>query len=76
MLYQFNKILKEDILMRSKWQLFASVLQILIGLLAIAAFVILGSGGEPMTKWIVTLILSVAFVVLGIVGMIDSQSKK
>ena len=62
--------------MKSKWHLFASMLQIFVGLLAIAAFVILGSGGEPMAKWIVTLILSVAFVVLGVIGMIDYQSKK
>lgn len=62
--------------MKSKWQLFASIFQLIVGILAILSFVILGIGGENMTKWIVTLLLSVAFVVLGIIGIADYKSKK
>lgn len=62
--------------MKSKWQLFASVFQLIVGVLAIASFVILGFGGENMTKWIVTLILAIAFVVMGIIGVVDYKSKK
>lgn len=61
--------------MKSKWQLFASIFQLIVGILAILSFVILGIGGENMTKWIVTLLLSVAFVVLGIIGIADYKSK-
>ena len=62
--------------MKSKWQLFASIFQLIIGLAAIISFAILGLGGENMAKWVVTLILSVAFVVLGIIEIVDYKSNK
>ena len=62
--------------MKSKWQLFASIFQLIVGLVAIISFAILALGGENMAKWVVTLILSVAFVVLGIIGIIDYKSNK
>ena len=62
--------------MKSKWQLFASIFQLIVGLAAIISFAILGFRDENMAKWIVTLILSVAFVVLGIIGIIDYKSNK
>ena len=60
--------------MKSKWQLFASIFQLIVGLAAIISFAILALGGENMAKWVATLILSVAFVVLGIIGIIDYKS--
>lgn len=62
--------------MKGKWQLFASVFQLIVGLAAIASFAILGFGGENMTRWIVTLFLSIAYVVLGIAGIIDYKSSR
>ncbi len=62
--------------MKHKWQLFSSVFQLVVGLAAIVSFVILGFGGENMAKWIVTLILSGVYVVLGIIGIIEYRSKK
>ncbi len=62
--------------MKSKWQLFASIFQLIVGLVAITSFAILGFAGENMAKWIVTLILSIAFVVLGIIGIIDYKTNK
>ncbi len=62
--------------MKSKWQLFASIFQLIVGLAAITSFALLAFGGENMAKWIVTLILSIAFVVLGIIGIIDYKSKR
>lgn len=50
--------------------------QLVVGVAAIASFAVLGFGGENMAKWIGTLILSVAFVVLGIIGIVDYQSNK
>ena len=61
--------------MKSKWKLFASIFQLVIGILAIASFVIIAFSGENVTRWIVTLILSIAFVVVGIVGIIDYKRK-
>ena len=62
--------------MKSKWQLFASIFQLIVGVLAIASFIILSASGENVGRWIVTLILSIAFVVLGIMGIIEYKSKK
>ena len=62
--------------MKSKWNLVSSIIQLVVGILAIMAFVVLGLNGENMTRWIVTLILSIAFVVLGIIGIIDYKTKK
>jgi len=61
---------------KSKWQLFASIFQLVVGLAAILSFVIIISKGEDVAKWIVTLILSIAFVVLGIIGIIDYKRNK
>ena len=62
--------------MKNKWNLIASIFQLVIGILAIAAFIVLGLGGENIPKWIVTLILSIAFVVLGMIGIVDYKSGK
>ena len=62
--------------MKSKKQLLASIIQLIIGALAIVAFIILGLGDENMTKWIITLVLSVVYVVWGIVGIIDYTLKR
>lgn len=62
--------------MKSKWQLFASIFQLIVGIIAIISFAVLGFGGEDMKKWVVTLILSIAFVVLGIIGIVDYKSNK
>ena len=62
--------------MKSKWQLFASIFQLIVGILAVVAYVILAFGGENMTRWIVTLVLAVGFVVLGIIGIIDYKSER
>lgn len=62
--------------MKNKWKLTASVFQLVIGIVAVVAFVLVGLSGENMAKWIVTLILSIAFVVLGIIGILDYRSTK
>lgn len=62
--------------MKNKFNLIASIFQLVVGVSAVLAFVLLGSSGENMSKWIVTLILSIAFVVLGIIGIIDYKSNK
>ena len=62
--------------MKSKWQLFSSIFQLVVGIAAIISFIIISVGGENVVKWIGTLILSIAFVVLGIIGIIDYKSNK
>ena len=57
--------------MKSKWQLFSSIFQLIVGVMSIIAFIIVGISDGNITKWIITLILSIAFVVLGIIGIID-----
>ena len=62
--------------MKSKWQLISSIFQLLVGMIAIIAIIALGLLVENVTKWIITLILSCAFVVLGIIGIVDYKSAK
>ena len=62
--------------MKKKWRLIASIVQLVVGLLAIAAFAVLAWNGESMVKWIITLLLAVAYVVLGVIGIIDYKSNK
>lgn len=60
--------------MKNKWYLVASVFQLVIGILAVISFVVLAINGEDMIRWIPTLLLSVAFVVLGIIHIINYKS--
>lgn len=55
----------------SKWQLFSSIFQVIVGIAAIIAYVVIATAGEPLGRWTVTLILAIAFVIMGIIGIID-----
>lgn len=57
--------------MKGKWQLFSSIFQLVVGIIAIISFAIIGFGGENAAKWIVTLVLAALFVVFGIMGIIE-----
>lgn len=57
--------------MKSKWNLISSIVQLVIGILAIVAFVVLLISGENMTRWIITLLLAIAFVIVGAIGIVD-----
>lgn len=54
-----------------KWPLISSVIQLCIGLASVAAYIIIGVNGEPLGKWTVTLLLALAFVTLGAIGIGD-----
>ena len=62
--------------MKGKRNFIVSIFQVVIGILAIAAFVVLGLSGEDVVKWIITLVLAVAYVVLGVIGIVDYKSNK
>ncbi len=62
--------------MKTKWNLISAIVQLVVGIAAIVSFFIIWRSGEDMTRWIVTLFLSIAFVVLGVIGVIDYRSKK
>jgi len=62
--------------MKSKRNLIVSIIQLAIGILAIVAFTVVGLSGDNMAKWVITLILAVAYVVLGVIGIIDYKSNK
>ena len=55
----------------SKWRLFSSIFQIVVGIAAIIAYIVIAASGEPLGKWTVTLLLAIAFVVIGIIGIAD-----
>lgn len=62
--------------MKSKWNLISAIVQLVIGILAIVTFVVLSVSGENMTKWIITLLLAIAFVIIGAIGIIDYKKQK
>ena len=48
-----------------------AIFQIVVGIAAIVAFIIVAASGDPIGKWSVTLILAIAFVVMGVIGLVD-----
>lgn len=62
--------------MKNKWNLISSIVQLVFGMLAIIAFIILAVNGELVVRWIITLLLAIAFVIIGIIGIIDYKSQK
>ena len=60
----------------NKWRLFSSIFQIVVGIAAIIAYVVIAVYGEPLGRWTVTLLLAVAFVVIGVIGIIDWNKSK
>lgn len=62
--------------MKSKWNLISSIALLIIGILAILAFVVLLVTGENISKWIITLIFAIALAVLGIIGIKDYKKSK
>lgn len=61
--------------MKDKWYLISSIFQVLVGLIAIIFFIVLFINGEAMNKWIITLFLAVAYVVIGTIGIINNIKK-
>ncbi len=62
--------------MKTKWNLISAIVQLVVGIAAIVSFFVIWRSGEDMTRWIVTLLLSIAFVALGVIGIMDYRSKK
>lgn len=57
--------------MKSKWSLFVSIFQLIIGTLAIFSFIIIAGSGTDVKKWTVTFVLAIVYVILGIIGIVD-----
>ena len=57
--------------MKSKCYLFSSIFQVIVGIAAIIAYTVIAAAGEPLGKWTVTLILAIAFVIVGVIGILE-----
>lgn len=64
--------------MNMKWESISSIIQIIIGFMAIVSFIVLIINGkvENLVDMLGALLLSIGFVVLGIIGIIDYKSQK
>ena len=60
----------------SNWRLFSSVFQIVVGIAAIIAYAVIAANGEPLGKWTITLLLAIAFVVIGVIDTVDWYKRK
>lgn len=57
--------------------LFVSIFELIIGLLAVGAFVLIVIDiNENVMKWIWTLFLSIIFIVMGFIGIISYNKDK
>ena len=54
-----------------KWNLFAAIFQIVVGIAAIVEYIVVAASGEPLGRWTITLILAIAFVAMGVINAID-----
>ena len=54
-----------------KWNLFAALFKIAVGIAAIIAYIVIAASGEPIGKWTITLILAIAFVAMGVMDAIN-----
>ena len=62
--------------MKSKYYLISSIIQLVVGILAIISFILLAVNGENVTKWILALVMAVVYIILGIVGILEHKSLK
>lgn len=61
---------------KSKCFLISSIVQLFFGVLAVISFIILFINGEDMSKWIITLLLALVFMILGIIGIVLQNKSK
>lgn len=61
---------------KSKFNLFASIFQIVVGLAAIVFYILLAFSGEKMLRWTVTLLFAIYFLIIGIVDLIKYVKSK
>lgn len=61
---------------KSVWFLIASIVQLVIGILAVVSFLILAIGGEAVIKWIPALLLAIALIVIAIFNIAEYRSKE
>jgi len=59
-----------------KWNLFAAIFQIVVGIAAILAYIVIATAGESLGVWTITLILAVAFAVMGILNFVSYVRSK
>lgn len=59
-----------------KWLWLLSIFQLCIGVAAVAAYIVIAHSDEPLGKWTVTLVLAIAFIALGIMGIVDRVKEK
>ena len=57
--------------MKQKWNLFASIFQLVVGLAAIVAYVILAIGGEPLGRLTGALIVAICMLIIGSIDIVD-----
>lgn len=51
------------------WHLLSSILQLCVGVAAVAAYIVVANHNEPLGKWTVTLFLAITFIIRGAIGV-------
>lgn len=61
---------------KTKTQLFVSIFELVVGLLAIGAFILMTISHEKTLKWIGTLLLAIGLMIMGIAGIVSYRRDK
>lgn len=62
---------------KTKFHLFVSIFELIIGLFAVGSFILIViDSNENTMKWIGTLLLSIMFIIMGIIGIISYNKDK
>ena len=62
--------------MKTKKDLVIAIFDIIIGLAAIVSFIVVALSGENMLKWLITLVFSILFLIMGITTIIEYIKQK
>ncbi len=62
--------------MKNKWKLVSSVIQILIGIIAVISYIIVWRSGENYKDYMGAVLLAVGFIIIGLIGLFDNKSSK
>ena len=61
--------------MKKNFSFIASIFEVVVGILAIVAFVVLAINGESLLKWSIALVLAIVLIIVGINGIIKFCEK-
>ncbi|MBE6712598.1 MAG: hypothetical protein E7580_03635 [Ruminococcaceae bacterium] len=54
-----------------KRHLFTSIFQVIVGVAAVIAYIVIAASDESVGRWTITLILAILYIIMGVIGIVD-----